>query len=197
MKNKLIVLEGIDGVGKTSLAKALEKELISKKYPAIYYESLENKKAGFNQLKPFIKDNVPVDSSLLFYLASSIYKSQKIKKILKTKSVICDRYLYSTLANHKTKGADISLVHWKKLPIVWPDFLFLIIAKEKIRLARAKKRKNATLNDLIKKERNSFAYIMEKELKKFKPIIIDNSGDLPQTLGKILSHLSISPHSDI
>ncbi|MFH1543175.1 MAG: dTMP kinase [Patescibacteria group bacterium] len=141
MKNKLIVLEGIDGVGKTRLAKALVQELRKKKHPAVRYESLENKIKGFNRLKSFIKSDVSPDSSLLFYLASAIHKSENIKKLLKRRWVICDRYLYSTLASHKVRGANISLINWRKLPIIKPDYLFLIVVKDEIRLARVKKRK--------------------------------------------------------
>ncbi|MDO8499777.1 MAG: hypothetical protein Q7S66_03905 [bacterium] len=55
MKNKLVVFEGIDGVGKTTLCSALKHELAKRGIMAILYEEIENKKSGFNKIKSFIK----------------------------------------------------------------------------------------------------------------------------------------------
>lgn len=68
MNGKLIVLEGIDGVGKTTISKILQKELLKNDIPTIRYEEHENKNKGFNKIKPFVKRGVSINSSLLFYL---------------------------------------------------------------------------------------------------------------------------------
>ena len=62
------------------------------------YEDYERSDVGFNILKPFIKKNTPIDSSLFFYLASAINKSAMIEKLLKQSWVIADRDVYSTFA---------------------------------------------------------------------------------------------------
>ena len=46
-KNKLIVFEGIDGVGKTTIALELKKVLKRKGVPVIFYEDYESKHSGF------------------------------------------------------------------------------------------------------------------------------------------------------
>jgi len=76
MKNKLIIFEGIDGVGKTTFSKLLQDKLVKNGIKTVVYENIEEKNIGFNQIKSFIKTNVPINSSLLFYTVSSIYKSQ-------------------------------------------------------------------------------------------------------------------------
>jgi dTMP kinase len=175
MKNKLIVFEGIDGVGKTTLSKLLQDRLVKQGVKTVRYEDIEEKNSGFNQLKPFIKTQAPINSSLLFYISSAIYKSQQIEKLLKHNWVICDRYIYSTLAYHKIRNADMSLIpDVKKIPLRLPDFLFLLKVNDNIRLKRIKARSNNT-DDLKIKTSKNLVGKMEKELEKFKPIIIDNS----------------------
>lgn len=75
MRGKLIVFEGIDGVGKTTIAKLLKEELLKRGIPTIRYEDSERMAEGFNVIKPFIRRKAPINASLFFCVASSIYKS--------------------------------------------------------------------------------------------------------------------------
>lgn len=115
MKGKLVVFEGIDGVGKSALCRALCDQLRTQKgIPAVVFEDVEDRRSGFNLIKPFIKEQVPATGSFLFYLASAIYKSVLIEKLLRTSWVICDRYIYSTLAYHHTRGVELgSLAYYE------------------------------------------------------------------------------------
>lgn len=183
MKNKLIVFEGIDGVGKTTLSKLLQDTLVKQGFKTIRYEDIEEKNRGFNQIKPFIKTMVPINSSLLFYIASAIYKSQRIEKLLKHNWVICDRYVYSTFAYHKIRNANMSLIpDMEKIPIRLPDFLFLIKVNDGIRLKRTKARSNNNAYDLKIKTNRNLIGKMEKEIEGFKPTIIDNSYSTPTNI---------------
>ncbi|MDP3244450.1 MAG: dTMP kinase [bacterium] len=197
MKNKLIVLEGIDGVGKTTIAKMIKRELGRHHIKSVIYESTEKKNSGFNILKPFIKKyaaKLSINSSLFFYLSSTLLKSEIIKKMLKNKWVICDRYIYSTLAYHKIKGATKSLLpNLNKFPIIKPDFSFLITVDDKTRLQRVKKRKIINQADLIPKKQGSHAYKMETELKKFKLTEVKNDSSLNEAINFIVK--KIFPHN--
>ncbi len=180
MKNKLIIFEGIDGVGKTTLSKLLQNKLVKLGFKTVRYEDIEEKNSGFNQIKPFIKKNTPIDSSLLFYIASAIYKSRQIEKLLKHNWIICDRYIYSTFAYHKIRNANMSLIpDIKRMPIRLPDFLFLIKVNDDIRLKRTKARSDNNAYDFKIKTNRNLIGKMEKELEKFKPIIINNSYSTP------------------
>lgn len=183
MKNKLIVFEGIDGVGKTTLSKLLQNKLKKQGFKAVRYEDAEERNSGFNQIKPFIKTQTPIDSSLLFYISSAIYKSRQIEKLLKHNWVICDRYIYSTLAYHKIRKVDPALIpDIKNMPIRLPDFLFLIKVNDDIRLKRIKARSNNNDYDFKMKTKKNLIGKMEKELETFKPIIIDNSHLTPTNI---------------
>jgi dTMP kinase len=130
MKNKLIVFEGIDGVGKSTIIRELKRRLTLRGIKAICYEEVEDKKRGFNKIKSFIRRKVPIESSLLFYLASSVYKSALISRLLKNSWVLCDRYVYSTLAYHRVNGVSRRLIsRWADVPLKKPDFLFLLTVK--------------------------------------------------------------------
>lgn len=189
MKNKLVVFEGIDGVGKTTLSKLLRDKLANQGIKAVRYEDVEEKNNGFNLIKPFIKTRVSINSSLLFYLASALYKSQQIEKLLKNSWVICDRYIYSTLAYHRVRNADLFLLSdIKRFPIKLPDFLFLIKVNDDIRLQRIKTRSINNAYDFKTKMNRNFVGKMEKEFEKFDPIVIDNSHSTPlETIEKIFT----------
>lgn len=183
-KNKLIVFEGIDGVGKTTIALELKKTLKNKGIPVIFYEDYETKHPGFSPLKLLVK-TIPITGSHLFYLASSIYKSQVIKKLLKTHWVICDRYFYSTNAYHKTKGSNLKIQKLNDLQN--PDYAFLLTLDEKTRQKRIQQKSHITKSDLILKKKGSLPYKMENFLKKMNLIKIDNSTPMKETLDKITS----------
>jgi len=190
MKNKLIVFEGIDGVGKSTLSKMLKNKLNKIGIPAVKYEDFEDRRQEYNLIKSFIKKEAPINSSLFFYLSSAIYKSKKIENLLKKHWVICDRYIYSTIAYHKIRGADMSLISkLSKFPIIFPDFLFLIKTKESIRIKRIKTRRENDALDFKKKKSGGLVSNMEVELEKFKPIIVDNSKSAHTSIQSILSKL--------
>ncbi len=193
MTNRLIVFEGIDGCGKTTMAHQLKEALEKRGIAAICFEDLENKNEGFNIIKPFVSRQVPIDSSLFFYVASAINKSAMIKKILKKQWVICDRYIYSTLAYHRARGADLSLLpDLKKIPIIPPDFYFLLTVSEPTRIHRLKKSQNRTADDFQPKTAGSFNDEVERCLKEYKPIIIDSSSmDTGQTIDCVLKIIGI------
>ena len=176
MKNKLIVLEGIDGVGKTTAARLLKKMLARHGIRAVSYEAYERKMEGFNKIKSFVRRKTSIDASLFFYLASAIYKSSKISEFLRDNWVICDRYIYSTLSYHKVRGARMSLVaRVRTLPVRLPDFYFLLTVQEEVRMKRARMRKHRTPADSMSKEKGNMVDAMERELQKFGPFVIDNT----------------------
>lgn len=184
--NKLIVLEGIDGVGKTTIALELKKFIKKRGLPVIIFEDYEKKHPGFNSLKPLVK-NIPITGSHFFYIASSIYKSEIIKKLLKKYWVICDRYFYSTNAYHKTKGSNLKITELSDL--IKPDYAFLLTLDEKIRQKRVQQKSIITKQDLISKTKGALPFNMEKRLKNMKLKEIDNSTSLEDTMKKITSSI--------
>lgn len=193
MKNKLVVFEGIDGSGKSSTSRLLKDELLAKGISAVCFEDIEDKNNGFNKLKKFIKSEATIESSLFFYIASSIYKSKLIKELLKTQWVICDRYVFSTIAYHLAKGINPKLIPYlNKTSILLPDHFILLKTEETVRLKRLKTRPDTTSEDLTPKTPGSFFDQMEQSFESYKPTIIDNTNiNIHETIDQILKILKI------
>jgi len=166
--NKLIVIEGIDGVGKSTLCESLCKKLKTEGINARNYESIEDPNSIFNNSKKRVKEETVINAQLYFYIASAIQKSAVIDEMLENSWIICDRYIYSTYAYHTAMGVNLkNIPPLDLLPIRKPDFSFLLTVKESIRLQRIINRSNNDDDDYIIKSPKSHLDIFEKVLMGF------------------------------
>lgn len=114
--NKFIVIEGVDGAGKTMTAKSLE-EKYSFKYHATPPE-------GYKLIRSYIGEHASPISRLLYYMAGNIDASIEIKKTLEGTNVICDRYLFSTIIAHSLREN----IKWQEtLKLIAPFESYLIL----------------------------------------------------------------------
>ena len=70
--------------------------------------------------------------------------------MLKKHWVICDRYFYSTNANHKARGSNLRIVNL--IDLLKPDYAFLLTVDEKIRQKRVKQKLYITKADIVPKK---------------------------------------------
>ena len=125
---QFICLEGIDGVGKTTVARIIARHL-----GAVYYKSPGGK---FAETRHMVDSNdIEPLTRYFFYRAATQYDSESIKRILRHSTVVCDRYIYSTFAFHIAMDPRVeSLIEMTGLMV--PDYTFLLTANEKVRLER-------------------------------------------------------------
>lgn len=130
-KHKFIVVEGIDGVGKSTIAQSLAQQL------GAYYYKTPSKK--FSSLKIIEQNNVfPIRTyfdqdyfrspatRFLFYALSLVEATTEINHLLETNHVVCDRFFASTLAYHAITMPELLEVDFSWLPILIPDYQFLL-----------------------------------------------------------------------
>jgi thymidylate kinase len=142
MRNfKLISVEGVDGVGKTSLAKKLA-ERISGAFFTTPFRDLP-------QIYSQIESTDDGQTRFLYFLMCNSFLSNKLNTVLEKRHVITDRYIYSTLAYHSViwKSQNVEKIV-ESLNLRMPDIIvYLYINDEETRWQRLQGR-DITLCDL-------------------------------------------------
>lgn len=92
-----VVIEGLDGTGKSSLAEALARSLGADyvRTPPVEYEPIRD--IVHNQESPY--------GRFLFYLSSVVYASERISESRHNGVVVCDRFHYTSLADFFVQSA--------------------------------------------------------------------------------------------
>ncbi|MFH1178485.1 MAG: hypothetical protein V1711_02065 [bacterium] len=174
---KFIVLEGISGSGKTELGTRLSRQISAK-----YYTTPPSM---FGKIREEADRILCLRSRFLFYLSSVIQASWEIGKILETQSVVCDKYLWSTICYHRVYGLDVEMPP----PILYrkPDYTFLVVCEDEKRIERLFLRgaiKDAKQHSL--RQENERRCLIE--FRKYLRHEIDNTVDGPQhAIDKILA----------
>ena len=185
---KLITFEGIEGCGKSTLAKELYEYLKNKNYKVVFTREPGGGKLG-EKIREILLNNeleIPDYSELFLFLASR-YEHTKNIIIPKLKSgyiVISDRYMDSTIA-YQGYGRKIDLKLLKELNEIAtlgikPDLTFLIDLPEEISLNRLKDK----ILDRIESEeiefykRVRFGYIEIARNEPLRFIILDGTMEL-------------------
>ena len=129
---KLIVFEGLNKTGKTTLINVLNNKLKEKGLKvAMFKEPVTNK--PFDKFYNIL--DFKLDNDVLFFLMNSnrLYGQDILKNLLKENDfVLCDRYYYSTLAyqvlnqkNEKLLKKIMDIMLQEKL-IISPDLIFYL-----------------------------------------------------------------------
>jgi len=141
MKKPLfIVIEGMDGVGKTTITKLLSKKLngISYKIPPTELTNIRDNIDNSNKYSKFF-----------YYLSATYYASENIKSNIKEgNSVVCDRYYQTTFSAYGDEVMD--LVNSKQIinTLYKPNFCFLLTVSEEERLKRLNLRDFLSKDDI-------------------------------------------------
>ena len=176
--NLFIVLEGIDGVGKTSLGQTLCDTMSSLYGPTCFINSLTK---PFAEHKDFVDAHYAADAHYFFYVSAMLQLSSAIQRKLITNHVILDRYVYSTQAYHRARNVS-PILNLAELNVLQPDLVFYVhIDDESIRQRRIKKRPNNKRGDEEIRTHTSLLTRVDSELRSLSFIPIDNSSENPHT----------------
>lgn len=189
----LIAIEGIDGSGKTSLARYLEKKLKEIGFDTILLKEPTKSEYGKKIMK---SDNLSPEEELELFILDRKYDVENniLPALRDGKLVIMDRYYYSTMAYQGALGLSVEEIRKKNEEIApKPDLvIFLDIDPEKAvrRVSRRGKPDRFENPDYLKRVREIFLSINDK-------MVVLNAEEDFQVLRKkalklVLDHISFS-----
>lgn len=130
-----VVIEGVDGTGKTSVASRLAVRLSG---ACGRTTSCSTPTGVFRDMRGRVDSTDRAELHYYYYLASVLQASQEIREMLAVQSVVCDRYIFSTQAYHRAAGVDV--LPLESLKFVRPDAAFFLTTREDVRQKRLRAR---------------------------------------------------------
>jgi dTMP kinase len=131
-------IEGVDGVGKSTLATSLAEKIkgVCRHTP---YGPVGNIRKLFDQCGNS-------QARYLYYLSTLVIAAEDVRKDRERSPVIFDRYLPSTVCYHAESGVPICQEQIDLLNLVRPDLTICLTATRDVRLARITRRNTLTLD---------------------------------------------------
>ena len=145
-KGVFICIEGLDASGKTTHARRLVVDLRRRGFDAIYTTEPSPGEIG-EFIRTYVlhrKKRVPsVVEALLFAVDRVDHVETEIKPALqKGKIVVCDRYLYSSLAYQGAAGLDLNWIREINKNARTPDLAIYIDVPPEVVVKRIKRKKS-------------------------------------------------------
>lgn len=189
----LVAIEGIDGVGKTTIATALADHLRTLGQPVRIMPMPPEELA---EAANFMNHNASTKAHYLFYLAVVKHTSDQIEKQIEHGHVICARYLLSTLAYHWAANVNVR-IELDDLVIVPPDLTVLLRCSENERQSRIQHRELKKPGDALKLTEDSILARIETLYHKFDDSIIeiDTTGQTPSQVAESITALLPLPNT--
>lgn len=157
-----IVIEGLDGSGKSSAAKALQKELI-KSFPSKVKRSYEpeNSSCGGTYIRDVLEKRITQFDPFVLALAYAANRLDHNSRIISPwlengnqQILICDRYYLSSLVYNSSADFSYEQVMLLNRKARKPDIIFFLNASTDVCKARIKKRNEP--EELFEKNINLF-----------------------------------------
>ncbi len=179
MKNGIfIVFDGLDGSGKSTIAKMLQEYLSSKKHCDVLLTREPTGGQYGREIRNILSHeenpNANAEKMLgLFLKDRKEHLKNEIVPFLSKKGgkknvVICDRYYYSTISFQSTQGIDVELLIEKNKGFLKPDIAFIMDITPEDALERIKNRKKE------KFEQYNFMKELREKFLQLPDIINDN-----------------------
>lgn len=184
-KGVFVVLDGIDGCGKTLHSKLLRDGLQARGFNAIRtWEPSQNSVGKFIQTMLMTEKIHPMIEALLF--AADRYQhlqSEILPNLESGKIVVCDRYLYSSLAYQGGQGVDLNWIRKINDFALKPDIALYLDVAPSVGLGRIRRKKTVLENmNLQEKVREKYLeFVHDGEL-----LLVDSNRSIEEVKNDLL-----------
>jgi dTMP kinase len=179
-KSIFIVIEGLDGSGKTTQANFLARKLEKTNKVLLTAEPSLGKIGTFIREDCLYEDKrLPTEAEALLFAADRIeHMNNEIKPALdEGKLVICDRYFYSSLAYQGSSGLSLDWIKTINARALQPDFsIFIDVPPEKV--IERLQRKKSVMETLETQQRVREVYLKYVEKGELIRVNGDNAKDV-------------------
>lgn len=181
----LIVLEGIDQCGKTTISKLLKNKLEELNLKTIIQTFPDKSTLIGNVINSYLQGNTklsPQESHLLYSINRHEKKSFMEEKLYNNYNIICDRYIFSGIAYSLANGLDYNFCLNTEQYLIKPDLIFYF----DISITETNKRRKSLKTDIY--ETSNFQTKVKEAYSKIKnkDWIIINSEQTPEEITNII-----------
>lgn len=181
----LIVLEGIDQCGKTTISKLLKNKLEELNLKTIIQTFPDKSTLIGNVINSYLQGNTklsPQESHLLYSLNRHEKKNFMEDKLYNNYNIICDRYIFSGIAYSLANGLDYDFCLNTEQYLIKPDLTFYF----DISISETNKRRKSLKTDIY--ETSNFQSKVKEAYSKIKnkDWIIINAEQTPEEITNII-----------
>lgn len=181
----LIVLEGIDQCGKTTISKLLKNKLEELNLKTIIQTFPDKSTLIGNVINSYLQGNTklsPQESHLLYSINRHEKKNFMEEKLYNNYNIICDRYIFSGIAYSLANGLDYDFCLNTEQYLIKPDLTFYF----DISLSETNKRRKSLKTDIY--ETTNFQSKVKEAYSKIKnkDWIIINAEQTPEEITNII-----------
>ncbi|MCI4457884.1 MAG: dTMP kinase [Desulfurococcaceae archaeon] len=189
--SKLIVFEGIDGAGKTTVSRKIVEILSSKGFKTFY--TREPSDSPFAQLLNDLKtkiDTGPIIDALAMSLDRAFHMMNEVEpRLAEGYVVVMDRYYHSTIAYQGAMGADIKWIRDINRVFRRPDIAFYLDVSVETAMRRIRDKKSRwpfyEFKDFLSKVRDIYLKLVEEN----ELIYVDAERDLNDVINQVIKIL--------
>lgn len=184
MRNELapvVTLDGLDGTGKSSVARLLSAELGA--------QLIRTPPAEFGPIRHLWEpaDQVSANGRLAYFLSSVLYSDALVRDARKQGPVVVDRWVHSTLAYHEAIGSTLR-IDIDSLGLLVPTLRIFLDCSDEVRMARLDARPGTTAADRLFS--GTLGKRTRKAFEQFSMNRVDTSAlTIEQTVGAIVAEL--------
>lgn len=178
MKAKFLVFDGIDGSGHSTLTQKIAAYFKSKGHDVVVTQEPTNDSASGKKSREIMRSknrHDPLELQKLMIEDRALHVQQILKWLEEGKIVVCDRYIYASLAYGAADGIDKKILTDLNSEFPRPDIAFILDVDPAIGLKRIIQREGDEELDIFEKQD-----FLKKVRQEF--ISIVQSGDYPETI---------------